>query len=147
MLTAKELLGRAQALEPQLVEWRRTLHRHPEVGFDLTQTKALVKKALTEMGYEPKDCGKAGVIALAGGKKPGKTILLRGDMDALPIQEESGVDYASEVPGKMHGCGHDMHTAMMLGPPSCSRSTRMRSRAPLSWSSSPPRRSSRARPI
>ena len=78
MLTAKELLGRAQALEPQLVEWRRTLHRHPEVGFDLTQTKALVKKALTEMGYEPKDCGKAGVIALAGGKKPGKTILLRG---------------------------------------------------------------------
>ena len=115
MLTAKELLGRAQALEPQLVEWRRTLHRHPEVGFDLTQTKALVKKALTEMGYEPKDCGKAGVIALAGGKKPGKTILLRGDMDALPIQEESGVNYASEVPGKMHGCGHDMHTAMMLG--------------------------------
>ena len=115
MLTAKELLGRAQALEPQLVEWRRTLHRHPEVGFDLTQTKALVKKALTEMGYEPKDCGKAGVIALAGGKKPGKTILLRGDMDALPIQEESGVDYASEVPGKMHGCGHDMHTAMLLG--------------------------------
>ena len=111
MLTAKELLGCAQALEPQLVEWRRTLHRHPEVGFDLTQTKALVKKALTEMGYEPKDCGKAGVIALAGGKKPGKTILLRGDMDALPIQEESGVDYASEVPGKMHGCGHDMHTA------------------------------------
>ena len=87
MLTAKELLGRAQALEPQLVEWRRTLHRHPEVGFDLTQTKALVKKALTEMGYEPKDCGKAGVIALAGGKRPGKTILLRGDMDALPIQE------------------------------------------------------------
>ena len=115
MLTAKELLGRAQALEPQLVEWRRTLHRHPEVGFDLTQTKALVKKALTEMGYEPKDCGKAGVIALAGSKKPGKTILLRGDMDALPIQEESGVNYASEVPGKMHGCGHDMHTAMMLG--------------------------------
>ena len=73
------------------------------MGFDLTQTKALVKKALTEMGYEPKDCGKAGVIALAGGKKPGKTILLRGDMDALPIQEESGVDYASEVSGKMHG--------------------------------------------
>lgn len=72
MLTAKELLGCAQALEPQLVEWRRTLHRHPEVGFDLTQTKALVKKALTEMGYEPKDCGKAGVIALAGGKSPAR---------------------------------------------------------------------------
>ena len=66
MLTAKELLGRAQTLEPQLVEWRRTLHRHPEVGFDLTQTKALVKKALTEMGYEPKDCGKAVVIGRYG---------------------------------------------------------------------------------
>ena len=97
MLTAKELLGRAQALEPQLVEWRRTLHRHPEVGFDLTQTKALVKKALTEMGYEPKNCGKAGVIALAGGKKPGKTILLRADMDALPIPEDSGEEFSSEV--------------------------------------------------
>ena len=115
MLTAKELLGRAQTLEPQLVEWRRTLHRHPEVGFDLTQTKALVKKALPEMGYEPKDCGKAGGIALAGGKKPGKTILLRADMDALPIPEDSGEEFSSEVPGKMHGCGHDMHTAMLLG--------------------------------
>ena len=72
MLTAKELLGCAQALEPQLVEWRRTLHRHPEVGFDLTQTKALVKKALTEMGYAPQDCGRCGVLALAGGKRPGK---------------------------------------------------------------------------
>ena len=114
-ITSEELLKEARALEPQLQQWRRTLHRHPEVGFDLPHTKELVKKALSEMGYEPKDCGKAGVIALAGGKKPGKTILLRGDMDALPIQEESGVDYASEVPGKMHGCGHDMHTAMMLG--------------------------------
>ena len=67
------------------------------------------------MGYTPQDCGKAGILVLAGGKKPGKTILLRGDMDALPVQEESGVDFASEVPGRMHGCGHDMHTAMMLG--------------------------------
>ena len=115
MLTAIQLLGRAQALEPQLVEWRRTLHRHPEVGFDLTQTKALVKKALTEMGYTPQDCGKCGVIALAGGKRPGKVILLRGDMDALPLQEESGEEFSSELPGKMHGCGHDMHTAMVLG--------------------------------
>ena len=91
------------------------LHRNPEVGFDLPKTKALVKQALTEMGYAPQDCGRAGVLALAGGKRPGKTILLRGDMDALPIFEESGEVFASEVPGKMHGCGHDMHTAMMLG--------------------------------
>ena len=115
MMTSKDWMAEAKVLEPQLQQWRRTLHRHPEVGFDLPKTRALVKQALTEMGYTPQDCGKAGIIALAGGKHPGKTILLRGDMDALPIQEESGVDFASEVPGKMHGCGHDMHTAMMLG--------------------------------
>ena len=115
MITPEELLSTAKELEPQLREWRRTLHRHPEVGFDLPQTKALVKKALTEMGYAPQDCGRCGVLALAGGKRPGKTILLRGDMDALPIQEESGEEFASEIPGRMHGCGHDMHTAMMLG--------------------------------
>ena len=78
-ITSEELLKEARALEPQLQQWRRTLHRHPEVGFDLPHTKELVKKALTEMGYEPKDCGKAGVIALAGGKKPGKVILLHDD--------------------------------------------------------------------
>ena len=115
MIAPEKLLEAAKALEPQLQEWRRTLHRHPEVGFDLPQTKALVKKALTEMGYTPQDCGKCGVIALAGGKRPGKVILLRGDMDALPLQEESGEEFSSELPGKMHGCGHDMHTAMVLG--------------------------------
>ena len=99
MITPEKLLEAAKQLEPQLQEWRRTLHRHPEVGFDLPQTKALVKKALTEMGYAPQDCGKCGVLALAGGKKPGKVILLRGDMDALPLQEESGEAFASEVPG------------------------------------------------
>ena len=92
MITPEKLLEAAKQLEPQLQEWRRTLHRHPEVGFDLPQTKALVKNALTEMGYAPQDCGKCGVLALAGGKKPGKVILLRGDMDALPLQEESGED-------------------------------------------------------
>ena len=115
MITPEKLLESAKELETQLRTWRRTLHRHPEVGFDLPETKALVKKALTEMGYTPQDCGRCGVLALAGGKRPGKTILLRGDMDALPIQEESGEEFASEVPGRMHGCGHDMHTAMLLG--------------------------------
>ena len=115
MISSQDLLNEAKALEPQLQTWRRTLHRHPEVGFDLPQTKALVKQALTAMGYAPQDCGKAGVLALVGGKKPGKTLLLRGDMDALPIQEQSGEEFSSEIPGRMHGCGHDMHTAMMLG--------------------------------
>ena len=115
MMKPNELLDEAKTLQPQLQKWRRTIHRNPEVGFDLPKTKALVKQALTEMGYAPQDCGRAGVLALAGGKRPGKTILLRGDMDALPIFEESEEVFASEVPGKMHGCGHDMHTAMMLG--------------------------------
>lgn len=115
MITPEMLLAAAKELQPQLQQWRRTLHRHPEVGFDLPQTKALVKNALTEMGYQPQDCGRCGVVALAGGKRPGKCILLRGDMDALPLDELSGEDFASEVPGRMHGCGHDMHTAMMLG--------------------------------
>lgn len=115
MITPEMLLAAAKELQPQLQQWRRTLHRHPEVGFDLPQTKELVKTALTEMGYAPQDCGRCGVVALAGGKHPGKCILLRGDMDALPLDEQSGEEFASEVPGKMHGCGHDMHTAMMLG--------------------------------
>ena len=114
-MQADKLLAEAEALQPQLQKWRRTIHRNPEIGFDLPQTRALVKQALTEMGYQPQDCGKAGILALAGGKRPGKTILLRGDMDALPIFEESGEVFASEIPGRMHGCGHDMHTAMMLG--------------------------------
>ena len=114
-MQADKLLAEAEALQPQLQKWRRTIHRNPEIGFDLPKTRALVKQALTEMGYRPQDCGKAGILALAGGKRPGKTILLRGDMDALPIFEESGEVFASEVPGRMHGCGHDMHTAMMLG--------------------------------
>ena len=70
------------------------------------------------MGYTPQDMGKAGVIALAGGKKPGKTILLRADMDALAMDEKADVPYRSEIPGKMHGCGHDMHTARV--PRTCS---------------------------
>ena len=114
-MQAEKLLAEAEALQSQLQKWRRTIHRNPEIGFDLPKTRALVKQALTEMGYRPQDCGKAGILALAGGKHPGKTILLRGDMDALPIFEESGEVFASEIPGRMHGCGHDMHTAMMLG--------------------------------
>ena len=86
MITPEKLLEAAKQLEPQLQEWRRTLHRHPEVGFDLPQTKALVKKALTEMGYAPQDCGKCGVLALAGGKKPGKVILLRGPCRRSPAR-------------------------------------------------------------
>ncbi len=115
MIDAKELLKEAEALNGELREIRRELHRHPEVGFDLEFTKSFVLKKLEELGYSPVPMGKAGVVALAGGERPGPTILLRADMDALPINEEAEVDYKSETPGKMHGCGHDMHTAMLLG--------------------------------
>ena len=109
------ILSQAAALQSWMEEVRRDLHMHPETGFDLNYTLDKVRSELTAMGYEPKDCGRAGIVALAGGKKPGKTILLRADMDALPLQEMTGLDFASQTPGKMHGCGHDMHTAMLLG--------------------------------
>ena len=114
-MVAQDLLQEAKQLQPELLQCRRTIHRHPETGFDLQETKALVKRQLTEMGYSPQECGKCGLVALAGGKKKGRTILIRADMDALPIEEEAEVEYRSETPGRMHGCGHDMHTAMLLG--------------------------------
>lgn len=107
-------LEEAEQKKETIVKDRRHLHANPETGFELENTIAYVKKRLTEMGYEPKECGKAGLVALAGGKKSGKTFMLRADMDALPVKEESGVEFASEN-GKMHACGHDMHTAMLLG--------------------------------
>lgn len=113
-MTSEQLLQEAKSYEVKLIETRHYLHTHPETGFDLSETKAFVKKELIAMGYEPIECGKAGLIALAGGKKPGKVFLVRADMDALPMKEEADVDFASEN-GKMHACGHDMHTTMLLG--------------------------------
>lgn len=109
------LLQESRKLQPQLTEIRRSLHRHPETGFDLAYTKPFVKSQLEQMGYDVTETGKAGLVTTIKGKLPGKTILLRSDMDALPIQEEADIDYKSEYDGRMHGCGHDMHTAMLLG--------------------------------
>lgn len=113
-MNAEQFLNEAKGYEQQLVEKRRYLHRHAETGFDLHDTKEFVKKELEAMGYEPQDCGKAGVVVNAGGKKVGKVFLIRGDMDALPMQEQADVDFPSET-GKMHACGHDMHATMLLG--------------------------------
>ena len=113
-MTAEELLQEAAEYKENLISARRYLHTHAETGFDLTDTFAFVKKELTSMGYEPVCCGKSGLTVLAGGKRPGKVFLIRGDMDALPIQEEADVEFPSKN-GKMHACGHDMHTTMMLG--------------------------------
>lgn len=113
-MEAQTLLQEAQALREALVSHRRYLHTHPGTGFEIADTVAYVKQELAQMGYEPEDCGKAGVVACAGGKRGGKVFLLRADMDALPIREEADVDFASGN-GNMHACGHDMHTAMLLG--------------------------------
>lgn len=113
-MTAEQFKKEAEELQEKLVSDRRYLHSHAETGFDLKDTLAFVKKELEDMGYQPMECGRAGLVVLAGGKKPGKVFLIRGDMDALPIKEESGVEFASSN-GTMHACGHDLHTAMMLG--------------------------------
>ena len=114
-MNAQDVLKAAMTIQPEIQANRRELHKHPELGLDMEFTKPFVKAKLEEMGYEPQDCGEGGVVVLAGGKKPGKCFLIRGDMDALPVQEEVDVEFRSQNPGKMHACGHDTHTAMMLG--------------------------------
>lgn len=113
-MTPEQIQKEASELQDIIVSNRRFLHTHAETGFNLTDTVAYVKKELEDMGYEPIECGKAGLVAIAGGKKEGKVFLIRGDMDALPIKEEADVDFPSEN-GCMHACGHDLHTSMMLG--------------------------------
>ena len=103
----------AAALQEEIKSHRLWLHTHAETGFDLTETKPYVKSTLTEMGYTVQECGKAGLVTTVG-KPGGKVLLLRADMDALPIAEEADVDFACKN-GRMHACGHDMHTAMLLG--------------------------------
>lgn len=111
----KNLIEEAKKINEELVENRRYLHRHPELSLTLPVTKSYVMEKLKEYGYEPKEYGESGVVAIAGGRREGKVFLLRGDMDALPIQEETGLPYASENDGCMHACGHDCHTSMLLG--------------------------------
>ena len=108
------LLTEAKALQGAIVKDRRYIHQNAELGMELPVTSAYVIKRLEEMGYEPRIIAGSGVVALAGGKKSGKTILLRADMDALPIVEENDLTYKSNT-GNMHACGHDMHAAMLLG--------------------------------
>ena len=113
-MTSEELLREAEKIQSRVLSERRTLHQTPGTGFDIGDTLAFVRKELTDMGLQPVDCGRAGLVALVGGKKPGRVFLLRADMDALPIREEADVEFASQN-GKMHACGHDLHTAMLLG--------------------------------
>ena len=117
MMSANELLAAARAISDQVIDDRRAIHRHPELGYQEERTAALVARRLREFDVDDvrTGVGGTGVVGLIRGNSPGKTVLLRGDMDALPIQEDSQNPFASEVPGVMHACGHDAHTAILLG--------------------------------
>ena len=109
------ILARARELKDRTVDWRRDLHAHPELGFQEVRTSALVAKELLRLGYRVETgAGKTGVVGVLAGEKPGACILLRFDMDGLPIQEETGAEYTSINPGVMHACGHDGHVAVGL---------------------------------
>ncbi|WP_284262198.1 M20 aminoacylase family protein [Roseicyclus amphidinii] len=102
---------------PEVTGWRRHLHQTPELLYEVHETAAFVAEKLREFGVDEvtEGVGQTGVVGIIRGRGPGRAIGLRADMDALPIHEETGLDYASTVPGKMHACGHDGHTSMLLG--------------------------------
>jgi len=113
----------AAAIESQLIEWRRDIHQHPELGEQETRTAKLVADHLTRLGMEVRsNIARTGVVGILKGGKPGRTVALRADMDALPVKEPSGLPFASKARGDYHGtevdvmhaCGHDAHTAMLM---------------------------------
>jgi len=104
-----------ETIAARVVELRREIHRHPELGFEEVRTQALVESELDALGIEHRRVAKTGVVGVIRGAKPGRVVGLRADMDALPITERSGEPFSSENPGVMHACGHDAHTAMLLG--------------------------------
>ncbi len=101
---------------PQVIAWRRQLHMHPEIANEEVQTSQLVAQVLEEAGIQvTRYPDSTAVVGTLVGGRPGRTIALRADMDALPVQEETGLEFCSQVPGKMHACGHDMHVSILLG--------------------------------
>jgi hippurate hydrolase len=111
-----DLLDEARDLLPELVALRRDLHRHPELGLDLPRTQAAVVDALADVPVSVRMGGTVtSVVADLTGARDGPVVLLRADMDALPLTEDTGLEFASEHPGAMHACGHDAHTAMLVG--------------------------------
>src|SRR5215831_6491669 len=116
------IVNRLSDLQAEIAVWRQDLHAHPELQYDVHRTAATVADKLKAFGCDEvvTGIGRTGVVGVIRGGKPAagdgrKVIGLRADMDALPIEEATGVPYKSTVPGKMHACGHDGHTAMLLG--------------------------------
>jgi len=115
MLT-RDLIDSAQGLADQIVSLRRAIHAEPELGLQTPMTSAKVREALAHLPLEWRQGGATtGMVATLKGAKPGRRVLLRGDMDALPMPEETGLEFASTIEGRMHACGHDTHTAMLAG--------------------------------
>lgn len=110
------ILNRAREFQEDTVANRRHLHENPELGYEMVKTSAYVRKKLEEYGYTAEDMDEVieNSIVVTVGKGQGKTVMLRADMDALPIHEDTGLEYSSKVDGRMHACGHDMHTATLL---------------------------------
>lgn len=117
VLLVSMIKERADAILPEIVEIRRTIHRNPEIGRHEFKTSALIREKLAEIGVDKIESPvPTAVVALINGAKgTGKCVALRCDIDALPVQEETGLPYASEIPDMMHACGHDIHASMMLG--------------------------------
>lgn len=115
-MIADSIMQAAEAMQEELIKIRRDLHENPEVGFQETRTAAIVSVYLKQLGLDVREnlC-ETGVVGTLRGKYPGKTILLRADMDCLEMQEQNDVPYKSKVDGRMHACGHDAHTTWLLG--------------------------------
>src|SRR5579883_1731729 len=112
----ERILALAHATDENVIAARRRLHQYPELSFQETETAAFVADRLRALGYEPRTgVGGNGVVAVLRGARPGKTVGLRADMDALPLVEMNDLPFKSSRPGVMHACGHDAHTAMLLG--------------------------------
>ena len=114
MQTSK-IISEAKEIQSWIVEKRRTIHRHPELMYEEFETSKLVQETLSDLDITfEKDIAITGVVGIVGNGN-GPCIALRADMDALPIHEETDIDFKSNIDGKMHACGHDCHTAMLLG--------------------------------
>ncbi len=125
---------RIAEMKDWLVEIRRTLHRHPELGFEEFETSRLVSEWLDRFGLRvERGLAKTGVVGLLEGKEPGRTVAVRADMDALPLEEANQVPYASETAGKMHACGHDAHVTILLGVARLFSSMRDRVKGNIKW--------------
>lgn len=140
-MNTEALHRQVDAIIDWVVETRRALHQHPELGMEEHQTAEKIAAALAEIGipYTPGVAG-TGIIGIITSGAPGKTVALRADMDALPIQEQTGLAYASRIPGKMHACGHDAHMAIQLGAARYCMKCATSFAAQSNCSSSPPKR-------